>query len=371
MLAFGFASFLAFGLVLVLVGANQAHLETELGLTLAQSGLLSSALAGGIGVGVVGAGPLFDRYPRRPLFAVSMLMAAAALLAADAELAFSGWLLLLALTGIGIGAYDTLLNAAVVERYGEASARPMTVIHAAATLGAIGGPPLVALLAANEIDWVRSFHAAGAAHLALAVASLLVPLPERPGERAEAKGGGSLAGASALVPFALIAFAYVGIEAAMTVFAVPYAGALGLPETRGQFGISSFWLGLFAGRLGILLLRGTLGANVLLVSGGVGTLLLVAAGLDTGLPPEAGFFAVGLALGCVYPVMITHAGLAMPHARGLAAGLAAGAGSLGGFLIPWTTGATGDAIGVVFAVASLALWSALIALAAGAARRDR
>ena len=72
MLVFGFLSFLAFGLVLVLVGANQAHLERDLGLTLAQSGLLVSALSLGLGLGVVGAGPLFDRYPRRPLVIGSM-----------------------------------------------------------------------------------------------------------------------------------------------------------------------------------------------------------------------------------------------------------------------------------------------------------
>jgi MFS family permease len=63
-----FCAFLAFGAVLVLLGANQASLAAELGLDLARSGLLASALAAGLGAGVVIAGPLFDRYPRRPLF---------------------------------------------------------------------------------------------------------------------------------------------------------------------------------------------------------------------------------------------------------------------------------------------------------------
>lgn len=370
MLVFGFVSFLAFGLVLVLVGANQAYLEAELGLSLAQSGLLTSALALGVGVGVVGAGPLFDRYPRRPLFAVSMLMAAAALLGASADMSFSRWLVQLALTGIGIGVYDTLLNATVVEKYGARSARPMSVIHAAATLGAVGGPPLVALLANADVHWIRSFHAAGVAHVVLAAGALFVPLAPHPG-RHEADGGLGGVLTPTLLPLALIAFAYVGIEAAMTVFAVPYAGALGLPATRGQIGISSFWLGLFVGRLGILLLSRNLDARILLYSGGAGALLLVLAGLFPAAPPEAVFFAVGVALGCVYPVMITLTGLAFPRARGTAAGLAAGAGSLGGFAIPWLTGAAGDASSVVLAVASLAGWSALIAAAAVVARRER
>ena len=65
MLPLGFTAFLAFGVVLVLLGASQADLAEALSLDLARSGLLGSVLALGIGVGVVGAGPLFDRYPRR------------------------------------------------------------------------------------------------------------------------------------------------------------------------------------------------------------------------------------------------------------------------------------------------------------------
>ena len=69
----------AFGVCLVLVGANQADLQRDLSLDLAQTGLLGSVLAGGLGVGIVAGGPLFDRYPRRPLFVGCMLIAGAAL----------------------------------------------------------------------------------------------------------------------------------------------------------------------------------------------------------------------------------------------------------------------------------------------------
>jgi hypothetical protein len=47
----------------------------------------------------------------------------------------------------------------------------------------------------------------------------------------------------------------------------------------------------------------------------------------------------------------------------------AGAGSLGGFVVPWLTGALGDAAGVSAAIGSLALWSLLIALAGAALLR--
>jgi fucose permease len=85
--------------------------------------------------------------------------------------------------------------------------------------------------------------------------------------------------------------------------------------------------------------------------------------------PEVGAFAVGCALGCVYPLMIALAGQIAPDARGTAAGLAGGAGALGGVAVPWVTGAAGDAAGITLGFASLALWCAAIAVAAAAAVR--
>jgi nitrate/nitrite transporter NarK len=67
--------------------------------------------------------------------------------------------------------------------------------------------------------------------------------------------------------------------------------------------------------------------------------------------------------------MIALAGQAWPAARGTAAGLAAGAGALGGVAVPWVTGVAGDAAGITLAVGSLALWCGAIAVAAVWARR--
>ena len=149
MLPLCFSAFFAFGVVLVLIGANQPSLAAQLRLDLAESGLLVSALALGLGAGVVVAGPLFDRYPRRPLFVGSALLAAGALLGVEREMSYARWLMHAALAGFSIGLYDTLINAVVVQRYGARAVRPMLAVHAAATLGAMLGPPLVGWIAAN------------------------------------------------------------------------------------------------------------------------------------------------------------------------------------------------------------------------------
>ena len=254
MLPLCFSAFFAFGVVLVLIGANQASLAAELGLDLAQSGLLASSLALGLGVGVVVAGPLFDRYPRRPLFVGSALLAAAALLGVEREMSYARWLAHAALAGAGIGLYDTLINAVVVQRYEERAARPMLAVHAAATLGAMLGPPLVGWIAAAH-HFTASFAAAGWLHVAIAAWAACVPLPgpapRAAGKAGPCKGSGGAFAIGPLLPLAAIAFAYVGVESSVTVFAIPYAtGARGLDAARGQLGISAFWLGLLVGRVG-------------------------------------------------------------------------------------------------------------------------
>jgi fucose permease len=365
-LLLGFCGFFCLGVVLVLLGANQADLARDLDLDFARTGMLAAALAAGIGVGVVGAGPLFDRFARRPLFIAATLITGAGLLAFRSSTGFQEALLLIGLAGAGVGAYDTLFNAAVVERFGERSAKPMNLLHAATCLGAISGPPLVAAISARW-HWAASLHWTGAAHIVLAAAALLVRFPapaRRPVTRKPVFS-------TALLPFAVIAFAYVGVESAVTMFAVPYASVgLALDPTRGQYAISALWFGILLGRLAPLALRGNLDSRIIVATGLLGGVGLIAGiALDT---PHISllFGCVGFAVGPVYPVMISLAGQRFPHSRGAAAGLAAGAGALGGFAIPWLTGATGDGFGISIAMGSLGLWALLIALGGQAARRS-
>ncbi len=376
MLPLGFAAFLAFGSVLVLVGANQAALARDLALDLSRTGLLGSTLVLGIGIGVVGAGPLVDRYARRPLWIVSMGSAAVALLGVAPDMEYPRLLAQLLAVGIGIGLYDTLISTVVVEHFRERAARPMSVVHSAATLGAMLGSPLAAWLAASH-GWAASFHAAGVAHLLLGAAGFAVALPSP--ARALARGSTqpaapNAAGAAgslfspAFAPFALASFGYVGIESAVTVFAVPYASqAHGLDAARGLASISAFWLGLFAGRLAPAALPFAPDARWIAAGGAAGAAALALGGAVPS--PELVFGAVGLALGCVYPLAVALVGQRFPDARGMATGLTAGAGALGGFVVPWLHGAIGDRFGVNTAVATLSLWSLLVGCAALLARR--
>jgi fucose permease len=370
-----FAAFACFGLVLVLIGANQAEIASDLQLDLMRSGLLGSALALGLAVGVVGAGPLFDRGPRRPLFMGSTLLAAASLLGVDSTMSYERLLLHLVFIGVGIGAYDTFISALIVEEHGERAARPMVIVHAAATLGAMIGPVLFGALTEGR-HWTASFWWTGAAHLAIAFFSLFISFPARTTRPRAERSSRSQTGvrailtSRAIIPFAAVAFAYVGVEACMTLFAIPYAsGSLELSEARGRFAISGFWCGLLLGRVAVAALPGRIGPGLLILAGALACGCVVA-GVGSASPYLVSLFAVtGLVLGGVFPLMIALVGHQFPDAPGTAAGLAAGAGALGGLLVPWLTGWIGDEFGVAIALGSLALWSLAIAAGGGAASR--
>ncbi len=369
MLLLGSAAFFALGVVLVLVGANQPDMARDLSLDLSASGFLGASLALGLGVGVTVSGPLVDRLPRRPLFVAACLVTALALLTAETGMSYARAIGHVAVVGAGCGFYDTLLNAAAIDRFRDRAARALAVLHAAATAGAVAGPPLVAWTAAGG-DWAASFRALGVVFAALAVWAAFVRLPDGAG-RQRATGGDRDAAARppllgpALVGLGAVAFAYVGVENGLTLFAVPWATAgLALSEAAGRTGISVFWLGLLVGRLPLVALRRPPGAAVLAASGLLGAAILcAAAGLAR---PElvAVMALAGLALGPVYPVMIALAGRCFPAASGTAAGLVGGAGALGGFLLPWWAGIAGDALGVIPAIGMLGAFCLVIAAAA-------
>ena len=168
MLPLGFASFLVFGMLLVLVGANQADLAASLALDMEGTGLLGASLSLGLGLGVLVAGPVVDRLPRRPVFCFATAMAGACLFAVESDIALVRAALHVGWAGFFAGVFETLLNVVAVERYAERSSRPVTFLHAAATLGAVIGPPFLGWLTLDE-GFVLGFRATALAMFGLAL----------------------------------------------------------------------------------------------------------------------------------------------------------------------------------------------------------
>ncbi len=364
------ASFLAFGALLVLYGANSSELIEALGLGYADLGLLGSCLSLGLGVGIVLAGPLVDRLPRRPLYVAACGCVTAACLLLGPETDFQSLLVYTVLIGFGAGFYETVLNALIIEEFGDVAPRRLVFIHSAATLSAALTPLFFnALRATTELAWYDTFHLAGLAHVALAAAVSFVPMRGAGGRALEAAPATGPAGEQDRIAFAAICvatFAYVGVESALTLFVADHARTeLGLDASRAAATISAFWSGLLVGRLAIGLAPRAPGAGTTASLAAIAAIIVLAFGLGWISPPELAMAGTGFFLGGVFPVMIGLAGQTLPRTAGLAVGLAGGLGSLGGFVVPWITGELAGAAGLASALAALSGWLCL--LVAGAA----
>lgn len=389
MIALSVSSFLAFGALLVLYGANSTELIALLQLDYADLGLLGSMLSLGLGIGIVLAGPTVDRFPRRPLYMASCALVAGATLSLGPETQFQGLVIRTILIGFGAGFYETVLNAATIEECGEHAPKRLLLIHSGASFAAMVTPLIFEAMRANfGTPWYDTFRLAGLLHVLLIAGAFFARLPEKielPGSRSlsepvaqnltqglaqPASDPIPQRGRLALATICVATFAYVGVESALTIFVADHATTdLGLSGARAARTISAFWGGLLVGRLAVGLAPRQSGAGTIAALASVAALLVFAFGRGLLGAPEIAMAATGFFLGGVFPVMIGLAGMALPGASGTAAGLAGGLGSLGGFVIPWFTGKMAGSGGLPFALSTLSAWLLLLVAAAFVSRQ--
>lgn len=384
------ASFLAFGALLVLFGANASELIKALGIGYADLGLLGSCLSLGLGVGIVLAGPLVDRLPRRPLFVAACTCVLAACVSLGPETTFRGLLIQATLIGFGAGCYETVLNALIVEEYGSVAPRRLVFTHSAATLAAALTPLFFdRLRGVTALAWYDTFRIAGALHGALILGALFVPMhaagrhaagaarsssPAGEGQGTDPRNGDSSGGQDrlAFAAICLATFAYVGVESALTLFVADHARTdLGLDASRAAGTISAFWSGLLVGRLAVGFAPRAPGAGTTASLAAIAAVIVLGFGLGWISPPELAMAGTGFFLGGVFPVMIGLAGQTLPRKAGLAVGLAGGLGSLGGFVVPWITGELAGSGGLPRALAALSGWLCLLVAGAAFVRMRR
>ena len=360
------AAFFAFGALLVLFGANASDIIRDLSLDYADFGLVASMLSMGIGCGILCAGPLSDRLPRRPLFLCSVGGVALASFWVGPATGYATLLIVSFAIGFGAGFYETLLNTVIVEQSGTAAPRWLLFIHSAATLGATVTPFAIGLLREPlSVSWYDSFHAAGSLHVALLFGLPLLPVAAR--VRANPEAHPTLPESSdgfLLGTICTVTFVYVGVESALTFFVADYAqNDLGLAPGRASGVVGFFWLGLLIGRLAIGLAPRSPSAGTTALLASVSASVVATFFLGGSLPAEIAMLLIGLFLGGVFPIMIGLAGMTRPGATGLAVSLAAGLGSLGGFAIPWLTGILATSMNLAAALAMLSAWLLLLVIA--------
>lgn len=321
---------------LIPILASQWHIGDE------RTGYLFTAQFLGSMTGILFAGRLFRRYGYLHPIAVSFLIMATG----SAGLGFAPWPYSLAtifLTGIGLGAVIPGCNLYVAAQSVKHRATRLSVLNLVWGIGAVAGPPLIAITSRSHGLFPPNF----ALGLALAITGVILLFKHEPPARTENVTENQASPLNTLLqwtPAALIGafiFLYVGTENAVGGWVASYANRIGNRSgSSWMLAPSVFWGALLTGRgLAPALLR-RISEGALTVGGIVwaigGNLLLILT--NSGPLVTAGIAIAGLGFASVYPLTISRLSEFYGESAHRIASPVFAMAALGGASLPWGVG---------------------------------
>lgn len=313
---------------------------------------------------LVAVGACFWLFPRTPgRWLVWGGLAVAALGGVGVALA-PNWplfLLAVALVGLGAGALDMTLTNLIAHSEGSRRTALLNAVNGAYGLGAVLGPVLVTLAAA---DLTRLFG--GGALLALALIPALGGIRGRlPHEPDTGRPG-----RNSLVALFMGAFVlYVGVEVGVGGWMPSHLQALGHSSSAAALLTSGYWLTFALGRLLAPLLPSRLPEGAVVLGGSA--LAIVALLLATAGPlAPAGYLLTGLAIAPIWPTAVAWLARRRPRDARATSWLFPAA-MLGGALIPGAVGLLLGRVGLGWTPVILAVVAAGSLAAFGLAARSR
>jgi fucose permease len=328
------------------------------------------------------AGRMVGKIGPRPILGLGFLLDTASLgLFAASPSPLPNILLYLAL-GFGQGCLEVGVNWSVLRMDETGSARAMSLMHGAFSIGAVVGPFIMGILLAASLPWTTVYRGMALLLGFLMIVVMALPLDRLKGPAAEAKGKEIRQGGLVRWLGLMAMLFYVGTELGISNWAAEYfVKSFGYAPAAASFAVSMFWGGLTLGRFGFpILFRRTRPGRLIL---GLSILLAISAAAlaALGLAGPAGSILAALAVGlaglgasCIYPSAITLIGTSYRDDPGPAIGMASAGGAVGAFGFPFLMSAIASAWSVQAGFsfyAGLAVLSLLscTALAAAAGRR--
>lgn len=320
------------GVATTLIGAAARNI----GLSAYQIGLLVAVQNIGFMVSVLVCGALADNYAKPKILLMGSLMLAISFFTffVSESLWINLWLMLL--FGAGMGAYEGVTDAMLLELHPNRASLHININHFFVTFGSI---MIAAYLLFLQVNWRQSVIQSGWVVLLLTLFFGLTRLKSRLkrsagyGERFRLLGQDRRI-VALVIATTLSAGVEIGSISLMTTF---LAELRGFSSVNANLGLIIYLVGIAAGRL----LVGFLGQKAQLVRNLL-TLLGVSAFFSTvlyfvplGSLTYPAIFMAGLALSAILPLILTLAGLLYQEMAGTTLGIIKSAIPLGGILVPF------------------------------------
>ena len=330
--ASSFASMFFLGVGTAIIGAASGNI----GLSPQQTGLLVAAQNVGFMLAVLAAGALADSAPKPRLLAAGSLLLAVSFFLFYRWAAYGLNLLVMFFIGAGIGVYEGVADAMLLDLHPRRQGLFVSVNHFFVTLGCLA---ITVYLLFLQMDWRRSLVQSAAVVLALAAIYALAHSSR--GSSSERTLSGRLSflrTQSVLALFLALATIAAGIELGLTALLTGFLMSLrGYDQVASKLGLVLLLAGVAAGRviLGLVSTRGRILRLLvaLYAAASLCSAALFYAGpgrLLTGLV----IFVLGMTVSSLFPLLITLAGTLYRELAGTALGIVKLGVPLGGVLVP-------------------------------------
>jgi fucose permease len=316
-------------------GALVGTAARNIGLTAAQVGLMIAVQNIGFMVAVSISGALADRLPKPRLLMVGSLVLAFSLFIFFSTSLFWLNLLIIFLLGAGIGVYEGVTDAMLLDLHNDRASFHININHFFVTFGSI----LIAIyLIFLQDAWRTASIQAGVLVLALAVFFFLARTQSHSRAAGSYLDALRLLGREQVVIILFIAtILVVGLEAGTAGLLTTYLMDLrGFTQVTSKVGLTVFLVGIAVGRLAIgSITRREQITRMLVILFGLATLAFALLFyVELGSLSYLAIFLSGAAISAILPLMIALAGLLYPAIAGAVVGTIKIAIPLGGILIP-------------------------------------
>ncbi len=342
------AIFLADGIVMAAIGPTLPDLARQTGRALGEVGRVFIAIFGGSLVAQILGGPVSDRFGRRVVLILGLLLfglGLAGMVASHRML----WLLTAAIVaGVGYGGCTLAVNVIASELAPERRAATVNLVNLFYALGAIAGPLIASAFLEARGSALPTLVVGSALLLILAPISLRGVTVDRTERGAHEPidtppiGGALDAATPFIAAVGLLLALYVGSEASLGAWAPVYLQQSTTLQAAGATrATAAFWVALCVGRLLAAIAGARISAERLFVISLIGAAaggVLFVVGHGVAVLSVTALAILGLTFGPIYPTGIAIVTGRFAGAAGAAASRIGLVAAMGGMALPWLQG---------------------------------
>ena len=343
------AGLFTFGVMTSFLGATLPELSARLGFDLPQGGALFSFLYLPQIPMVFLAGPLIDRFGKKPILAGGFLLCAAALVGIAYAPSYATLAALLVAVGLGGTCAMSASNTLIPDLYPENPSSPLNLAGVFFGVGAIFFPWLVALMAARLglvlTIWLITVMVAGVALIAM----MQTFPPASAGGGFDWRAVERLARDPAVIILALVLFFYSAVEISTAGWSRTFLERdLHAAPQRSEVILTMFWIAMMVGRLAASQVVKWVRGPKLLIGASLGAVcgLLVVVMARSVAVAAIGIVICGLTYAPVFPTTAGTASTYFPKLFATVFGMLMAVGLSAGVILP-------PAIGYVAKIASV------------------